>query len=948
MRIVLLVILLFCSAAYAQMPFHRHVWLNASNTPVAINDILQDEDGYIWIGTDNGLYKYNGRSVQAVPDSIHLPVTALATCKGIIYTGHADGTLGTVKENVLSVYNTRLDKPVSKITSLRAAAPDLLWISTEEEGILLMSKGNILAFDKEDGLSDNFAYNITYLRSNEIMVGTDRGINVITALNGKIKSRIYTTSNGLPDNIVRAVGKVNHKSWYWLGTQQGGLALFCNQSKRIWVPEVTGGWQWGQINDILTVADNKLWVITEPGYLLKVSFIDSMHIDVRPYFFDRRLQKIKKDKAGNLWCATDEGLTMVTAEYVNYLPVLNEYSLKQITAIACDRKDQLWYALGNKLYSIPLNNIASDNHYVLTAEANITSLYADAYNNIWIGTFGKGLWRRRDDGRLTKVTDIPYLENESVLDITGVENRIWVAGLNGVQELQQNGGNVQLIKHHDKHSGIGSDYVYQIYPDRHGNIWMATDGAGVCMYDGQNYKQWNAQTGLKSNVVYTLTEDAQGNIWAGSYNNGLFKYNGSKWEQFSTDRGLQDINISAVAANGSGQVVVVHARGIDLWFPGSRQFRHYNSRMGADIDSTSNVLKLSANDMAGNVYVPFEHGFVQFNNIEVRYDITPGVAITGLTVLYNPQPLGTHEFSHAQNYLGFSYNGINYTNPERLHYRYKLEGYNNNWVVTGDEYVPFPQLPAGSYTFRVQASLSSSFAGASEAQYSFTIAKPFWARTWFIAVAALALLGLGYLYIRLRERNLRKLSSLQKERMMFEYEHLKSQVNPHFLFNSLNTLSSLIEENQELATDYTEHLADLYRNMLAYRDKDLILLREELSILQNYMYIQQSRFGKALQLQVEVAEELNHNKRVVPLALQLLVENAIKHNIVSLSMPLTITIIADDHTIIISNPIQPKISKEKGAGLGIVNIKKRYALLTKRSVTFENANGTYIVTLPLL
>src|SRR5690606_10190986 len=114
----------------------------------------------------------------------------------------------------------------------------------------------------------------------------------------------------------------------------------------------------------------------------------------------------------------------------------------------------------------------------------------------------------------------------------------------------------------------------------------------------------------------------------------------------------------------------VHTRGIDQWFPGSNQFRHYNSRMGADIDSTSNVLKLSANDPEGNVYVPFEHGFVRFSNIETKYDIRPGVVISGLTVLYKPVNPGTYRFTHDQNYIGFNYNGINYTNPERLSYRY--------------------------------------------------------------------------------------------------------------------------------------------------------------------------------------------------------------------------------------------------------------------------------------
>jgi LytS/YehU family sensor histidine kinase len=192
------------------------------------------------------------------------------------------------------------------------------------------------------------------------------------------------------------------------------------------------------------------------------------------------------------------------------------------------------------------------------------------------------------------------------------------------------------------------------------------------------------------------------------------------------------------------------------------------------------------------------------------------------------------------------------------------------------------------------------------------------------------------------------MSKLQKERMVFEYEHLKSQVNPHFLFNSLNTLVNLIEEDRDAAVDYTVHLSDLYRNMLSYKDQDLILLSEEYEIIINYMYIQQSRFGDALRLKANISEELLTSKRIVPLALQILVENAIKHNIVSMSQPLTISIVANEKEIVVSNPIQLKQSKEKGAGLGLMNIQKRYRLLSNRSVKFGTDNNCYTVTLPLL
>jgi LytS/YehU family sensor histidine kinase len=248
----------------------------------------------------------------------------------------------------------------------------------------------------------------------------------------------------------------------------------------------------------------------------------------------------------------------------------------------------------------------------------------------------------------------------------------------------------------------------------------------------------------------------------------------------------------------------------------------------------------------------------------------------------------------------------------------------------------------------VQASLSDNFTKAKETSYTFTIASPIWRRSWFIALAVLLIVVIVYYFQKMRDRRISKLSLLQRERMTFEYEHLKSQVNPHFLFNSLNTLASLIEENQDMAIDYTVHLSDLYRNMLSYKDKDLILLEEEMQLLNKYMYIQKSRFGDALQLNVNISERLLMTKKIVPLALQLLVENAIKHNVVSKSSPLFIHISANEYNIEIRNQLQPKINSERGAGLGLINIRKRYFLLAKKQIAYGINENEYIVILPLI
>lgn len=953
MRYAILLIAFLCSTigAIAQRPFTRNFWFNDANIPVKINAMVQDSYGYIWLGTDDGVYRFNGRQVTLMGDSTEKAVTALAMYGNTVIAGHADGSIKMLVDGEYVPYEIKGTKPTSSISDMYCDGAGVLWVCTEGQGFFMIMNNIGVACNTSSGLSDDYVYNISIFPGRHLVVSTDQGVNEVDIENGKLHIKHFTTENGLADNIVRMIKPMPDNTGCWIGMQDGGIGFYCRKTRKVWMPKLDSTWHWGQINDILPLTGNKAWVATEDGYLVELSSNDELQtIKTRAYHFDGlKMRKLLLGRSGIVWCGTNSGLTMITDEYMYYKPVAPPYSLNNIRAMACDKQNRLWFSLQNKLYSMQVDVQSATPQFVYEAVGNISVLHADADGVLWIGTLGAGIYYRKD-GQVKKFAGIAALENESVLDITTSNGQLWVAGLNGVEQIQYNHNTMQhtAVSLHNKKSGAGSDYVYQVFPDSRGRIWMATDGGGVVMYDKGKYRQWKNGDGIYSNVAYTIAEDAMHNIWLSTFGDGVYRYDNTTWTHVSSRQGLQDINVHTIAANATGQVAFVHDKGIDVWYPYSKQFRSYNSRQGMHIDSTSATLKLYARDTAGNFYLPFEHGFIIFKNIRSSFDIRPNVHIENISVLFKKINPDIKDFSYNQNHITFNYEGINFANPDKLHYRYMLQGYNEDWVVTNDESATFPQLPPGKYTFKVQASLNNTFGRINEASYTFTISKPFWRTMWFLALMSGALVVAGYTYITIRERNLRKLSLLQKERMMFEYEHLKSQVNPHFLFNSLNTLASLIDEDKEIATKYTTHLSDLYRNMLSFRSKDLVSLREEWHILENYIYIQQSRFGNAMKLVVDVPDEIMQTKQIVPLALQLLVENALKHNVVSLSSPLTITIAATDTNITVRNTHNPKISKEKGEGLGLSNIQRRYSLLTDRKVFYGLRDNEFIVNLPLL
>jgi LytS/YehU family sensor histidine kinase len=188
---------------------------------------------------------------------------------------------------------------------------------------------------------------------------------------------------------------------------------------------------------------------------------------------------------------------------------------------------------------------------------------------------------------------------------------------------------------------------------------------------------------------------------------------------------------------------------------------------------------------------------------------------------------------------------------------------------------------------------------------------------------------------------------LKRENLLAKYEALKNQVNPHFLFNSLNTLSGLVEQKPELATDFIKKLSDIYRYVLEQNEKELVSINDELKFVEDYIFLSQMRFGKGL-IFISCLTK-NQNFQVAPLGVQMVVENAIKHNIISDDMPLKIEMESENGFIVVKNNLQKKKTIISGKEpLGLENLKKRYAYLSRVAVEVIESDGKFIVKLPII
>jgi sensor histidine kinase YesM len=188
---------------------------------------------------------------------------------------------------------------------------------------------------------------------------------------------------------------------------------------------------------------------------------------------------------------------------------------------------------------------------------------------------------------------------------------------------------------------------------------------------------------------------------------------------------------------------------------------------------------------------------------------------------------------------------------------------------------------------------------------------------------------------------------LEKELGQIRFEVLKSQINPHFLFNSLNVLSGLVSKDTAKAQQFIDEFSMVYRYVLETIEKQVVTLGDELGFVHSYMFLQQIRYGKSLELQINVpAEKLA--RLMPPLSLQLVLENAIKHNEISETRPLIIRIFAENETLVVKNVIQPKFSSGVSTRMGQKNLLKRYELLHEELPEFTVENQYYVVKLPLI
>ena len=948
---------------FGQSPLFDHQSFLPEKEVKTIYMTFQDLKGMMWFATSEGAYTFDGFDfhLQSIADSGKiLPVTFIFEGKDKkIWFGHQKGEISFFENGEAHFLALKGKPPSTRITGILEDDNGILWLSTYGEGAFYLQNGELHQITMESGLSENYCYDMLKDDAGDIWIGTDNGISICRLENESVTIRQLTVKDGLNDFIVESLSSCKMSN-IWIGFEDKGVSRFNLETRKLSIPNATENWSYGPVKDIISFGDY-VWIVTDNKGIIEYDMIKEVlrKIEFPEGHNLKKAKSLFRDSEGNIWLVSDHEIFRSSGKNLEVIHAIDDYDIHNVCAISSDNKGQIWFANEDGIFR--LSNLNGSGKRLtrfpvsmLDKNQQVMCIFPDDFGFVWLGTFGKGVIRLDpSSGNYKLFSETDGLINNNVLSISGKGKQIWFGTLGGASrcQLDKNAASLNwppVFENFGRAQGLGNNYIYQVFADSKGKVWFATDGNGVSMFENGEFENFSDAQGLDSRIVYSLTEDIEGVIWANTLNKGLYSLKGERFVKYPEIQEIANEQIQGIVCADTGILFVLTEYSGGFLDYKNNIFRKVPGQKG--LSGFHPDLNDITKDPDGNIWIGTKSGMMKFSTDFKNTTLQPQPLINSVSVVFEPIDKDNQVvFNYAQNHFMFSYIGLWYQNPGNVTYKVKLEGQDLDWIMTEDQNMAYSNLSPGNYTFKMIAGLDNYFDSSNEVSWSFEIKKPFWQTYIFYFLILILISAIIYFYVKAREKKIKKKQQLLRDKIEFQFETLKNQVNPHFLFNSFSTLIALIETDTDDAVEYVEGLSDLFRNILEQKDKQTITIKEELAIINNYFKLQKKRFGDNLQLDIE-----NENQfwdfSIPPMVLQMLIENAIKHNVVSKLHPLNIKVYFDEKTkmLFVENNVFKKKNGSTSLGIGIKNIINRFKLLTDKDVIIQESENVFKVGLPVI
>ena len=851
---------------------------------------MQDSKGYMWFATDRGVCRFDGYQFKTFTTSNGLADNTIFECKedykGRIWFRSFSGRLSYYYHD--SIYKIPINDSLVKLmktsfnTSIAIDSTDNLYI-----GYYAFKSGFIKINLKRNTISTvplpEFISYVIKTSGGDLLTGNTNPF--LAPLEGKAVKMTYLALYSLQPggSVAREV-----KKWKWddFGKNQVHDASFFLSGSRI-VTTLTS-------NFIVLDTSKSSFVLTKrypesilninsgannSGWIILANSIEYFHNDTIlarrfPYFLIKhRVTSITEDKEGGTWfttlyggvyyvgslnfktfseadglpgnkinalTVTKDGTIWTASEHSNKLAVIHSDSISYRTlpdreGLSVNNilitKKEVWVGTTSGVFSIfnnPPYSISAGNTGI-----NAYEILPNPDGTFWANTYSYMSLLKKEAPAIKPIKSI-YLYSKIFAVCRDPDQSLWLGTLKGLLKLRNDS-----IINFTEGNHLLTNRIDGIAQAENGDLWLATRDTGIIVKQGNKLTHITTQNGLMSNFCDCACFDYKGNVWVGS-----------------------NIGISHIMVNKNST-----GRLVDTI---------YNISAPNLID----VNKIAAN--GDSIYAATGNGLTVFNMNMIRYNkMAPPVYVTNIKINNSSAPLDTlYNLSYDENYFVISFVGLTYKDAGNTSYRYKMEGIDTGWLYTKNRDVQYPKVAPGNYKFLVSAMNNDGVWNQHAAVISLNITPPFWATWWARTLFVLVVIGFIYWRFKLLETRSKKDAETNKQILSMELRELRAQMDPHFLFNNLNTLTHLVELKSDDAPEFVDELSKYYRYSLQFRNSEFTTLENELKQAERYITILRIRFGDHMKITWNINETFKQYY-IATYSLQLLLENITKHNIVS-------------------------------------------------------------------
>jgi diguanylate cyclase (GGDEF)-like protein len=759
--------------------YGHDVWQTDQGLPQnSVIAIEQTRDGYLWLGTYQGLVRFDGTRFVAfhsgnTPAIANNRIVALAEDgHGGLWIGINGGGLVRYQNGRFNAFNAGSGLPSDAVSALLVTRDGALWIGTRDAGVSRFAGGRFQNFTRADGLAHRGITSLCQTRDGAIWVGTEGGLNRYA--DGVF--RAYTTAEGLPVNDVWAIHE-DSRGALWIGTFGGGLSRF--DGDRFTTYTTSDGLSNDTVFALLEDRDANLWIGTNGGGLSRLRGGRFERFSVAEGLSDDFVYALEQDREGNLWVGTfSGGLNRLKNVAVTTMTVRDGLARDFIYSTYQDRAGTVWLgAVQGTLMRMTGDVLSAAALPQAMADFDVWSMSESPDGTLFVGTDGGGVLTF-DGERFTHPSWNASLANPIVWVVThGRDGSLWI-GTAGGGVSRVRAGVVETL---GTARGLRNLFVRAIREDRRGRVWIGTDGGGLAILDKGQLTTISTAEGLASNFVRCFYEDAAGSMWVGTYGGGLSRVADGRVTNYTTRNGLFDDVVFQIVEDGGSLwmscnrgIFRVSLKELDELARGDRAVVSsiaYGRADGMRSLECSDGSPGGIRTRDGRLLFATAKGLaiVQPSRIP-RNDVPPPILID--YVLADGRPVSPGERVDARRGRGrfeFHYVSPSLMAPEKVRYRHRLAGFEQDWVEAGPaRLASYTNLPPGAYRFEVQAQNNDGVWSQAAAAFEFERAPRFF-ETYAFYGAALALLAMGgtgghLLRVRRARRRELELMGLVEER----------------------------------------------------------------------------------------------------------------------------------------------------------------------------------------